>query len=224
MQAAARLIDIWALLLVSGGACLAAAVTVTLEDMRRALAALGPLVRAKPAAEARLSQIALGEIERVVDARGVVCADHVQTKCRFVRRAALALADAPSADAFRTWGELELAARRTRHESAWRLWRGIADAAPAMGMIGTVIGLIGMFAAMEDPDRIGSAMALAMLTTLYGLFVSSGVAGPIAARLERLSDVEAGWQRAALERLAALAKADTPEHRQWLKRRLKADG
>ena len=63
-----------------------------------------------------------------------------------------------------------------------------------MGMIGTVIGLILMFAQMNDPAAMGPAMAIAMLTTLYGLILAFGIAGPVAARLERLSEAECAWQ------------------------------
>jgi len=55
---------------------------------------------------------------------------------------------------------------------------------------------------------IGPAMALALLTTLYGIILSSAVAGPIAARLERLSEAEIAWQADALERLEQLAHAE----------------
>src|SRR3546814_5904364 len=65
-------------------------------------------------------------------------------------------------------------------------------------MIGTVVGLVGMFIAMDDPATIGPAMALALLTTLYGLFVSAVIATPIAGRLERLSIAERRWKVAAL--------------------------
>ena len=99
-----------------------------------------------------------------------------------------------------------------------------AEAAPAMGMIGTVIGLIGMFAAMDDPATIGPAMALALLTTLYGLIFSAAVAGPIAGRLERLSMAERRWQQTALARLEALARAEASvTTEQWLKRRARAE-
>ncbi len=77
-----------------------------------------------------------------------------------------------------------------------------------MGMIGTIVGLIGMFSAMDDSARIGPAMALAMLTTLYGVILSGAIAGPIAARLERLSEAERAWQARALERLERLARSE----------------
>jgi chemotaxis protein MotA len=77
-----------------------------------------------------------------------------------------------------------------------------------MGMIGTVIALIQMFAGMDDVSRIGPAMAMAMLTTLYGIILATVVAGPVATRLERLSAVELAWQRDALERMLQIAEAE----------------
>ena len=221
IEAAARLFDPWALLLVAGGTTIAAALTATREDLRRALLALGPLVRARPAMDALVCARALGDIERVAEAKGVGCADHVHTECRFIRKAALRLADAPSAEAFARWARDELDERALRHHEALGVWRAAADSAPAMGMLGTVLGLIAMFARMDDPDAIGSAMALAMMTTFYGLLLSGLVAGPIAARLERLSAAELHWQRRAVGRLEALARADPAAARDWIRQRLR---
>jgi len=106
------------------------------------------------------------------------------------------------------WGKAELSARAERHAAVHAVWRAAADAAPAMGMIGTVIGLIRMFSAMDDPAKIGPGMALALLTTLYGVIVANCIAGPIAARLERLSRAELLWQKDALERLATIAREE----------------
>ena len=75
-----------------------------------------------------------------------------------------------------------------------------------MGMIGTIIGLVQMFAQMDDPAKIGPAMAVAMLTTLYGIILSAGIAAPIAGRLESLSETELAWQTAACKQLELLAR------------------
>jgi chemotaxis protein MotA len=61
---------------------------------------------------------------------------------------------------------------------------------------------------MEDPAAIGPAMAVAMLTTLYGVILSSAVAGPIAGRLETLSDAELAWQTMACRQLEILAREE----------------
>ena len=62
-----------------------------------------------------------------------------------------------------------------------------------------------MFASMDDASAIGGPMALAMLTTLYGIIVANLIALPIARRLERLSAHELAWQRRALDHLETLA-------------------
>ena len=223
LELAARLLDPIALLLVLGGTMATAAVRGAREDVARALAALGPLLRSRPAADALVAERAVREIERLAERKGIVCADHVKTGSAFMRRAAIHLADAPSPEWFADWAGKELAGRAARHDGAAAVWRAAAESAPAMGMIGTVLGLIGMFLAMDDPATIGPAMALALLTTLYGLFLSAVVAAPVAGRLESLSAAERRWQAAALGRLEALARAEAPSTTgEWLRQRAKA--
>lgn len=64
-----------------------------------------------------------------------------------------------------------------------RIFRAIGEAAPAFGLIGTVVGLVQMLTTMEDPSSIGPAMAVALLTTLYGALVAYVIALPIADKL-----------------------------------------
>src|SRR3546814_8063185 len=97
-------------------------------------------------------------------------------------RAAIHLADAPTTDWFAAWAKKELEERAARHESDVSFWGAASDSAPALGMIGTVVGLVGMFIAMDDPATIGPAMELALPTTLYAPFVPAVIATPLAGR------------------------------------------
>ncbi len=206
----AHFIDPLSLGIVIGGSLFAAMARSTRGDISRAFAALGPLFHARPDADAEAAVRAVNAIEALAEVRGISCVDRIDTAGRFLKLAAFKLSDAASADAFADWARDELDGRRRRHDAAAGFWRALADAGPAMGMIGTIIGLIGMFSAMDDSARIGPAMALAMLTTLYGVILSGAVAGPIAARLERLSEAERAWQTRALERLERLARVELP--------------
>ncbi len=79
-----------------------------------------------------------------------------------------------------------------------------------MGLVGTILGLVQMFATMTDPARIGAAMAVALLATLYGALLANLVALPIASRLKRLARAEAVQRvrlAAPLARLATLDRA-----------------
>lgn len=70
-----------------------------------------------------------------------------------------------------------------RHKDGQAVFKAIGDVAPAMGMIGTLIGLVQMLSVMDDPKQIGPSMAVALLTTLYGAMIANMVAIPIADKL-----------------------------------------
>ncbi|WP_106639000.1 motility protein A [Allosphingosinicella vermicomposti] len=208
IETAMRLLDPISLLLVGGGTVAVTALRFPGADLKGAVRALRPLIRARPVADAFAAERAVRQIQRISDIKGIALADRVDTSSPFVRRAAVKLADCHRAEEFAVWARAEIEGRTQRHEAAIAVWKSAADAAPAMGMIGTVLGLIGMFAAMDDPATLGPAMALALLTTLYGLILSAIVAIPIGGRLERLSNMERRWQEAVLGRLEALARAE----------------
>lgn len=204
----APFIDPVAILIVFGGSLAIALLRSSRGDLAAAAASLAVLRGADPAADAAAARAAVGRIEALAEVRTIASVDRVATAAPFLRRAAMQLADTRSAQAFSLWGEDAVAGLRARHDRASGVWRAIADAAPAMGMVGTVIGLIRMFGAMDDPAQLGPAMAVAMLTTLYGLVLGNAIAGPIAARLERLSDEEAAWQDWVVRRLTIVAQAE----------------
>ncbi len=203
---AGRFLDPLSLLIVFGGALAAAAFRASRADVARAFAALRPLVAADPAGEGQAARVAVNRIAALAEARGLAAADRARTSGAFLARASRMLSDLPDAEGFERWAAREQAARAARHAGVHAFWNAVADAAPGMGMIGTVAGLVQMFAGMDDPARLGPGMALALLTTLYGVVLANALAGPVAARLERLSAAELAWQRETLARLAELAR------------------
>ena len=68
----------------------------------------------------------------------------------------------------------DIALTTNRHEMGAGLFKSLADIAPAMGMIGTLIGLVAMLSNMDDPKAIGPAMAVALLTTVWCLLSQRG--------------------------------------------------
>jgi chemotaxis protein MotA len=77
-----------------------------------------------------------------------------------------------------------------RHNIGQNVLRGMGDSAPAFGMIGTLIGLVQMLGTMADPASIGPAMAVALLTTLYGAVAANFVFIPLAEKLRLRSEQE----------------------------------
>ena len=71
----------------------------------------------------------------------------------------------------------------THLDEGQKIYRAIGDCAPAFGMIGTLLGMVQMFANMTDPSKLGPFMAVALLATLYGALVANLVCLPIADKL-----------------------------------------
>jgi len=77
----------------------------------------------------------------------------------------------------------ELEQSLERYEAAEKVFRGIAQTAPGLGMLGTLVGLVQMLNNMGDPSSVGPAMAVALLTTFYGAFIDQVIATPLADKL-----------------------------------------
>ncbi len=97
-----------------------------------------------------------------------------------------------------------------RHELGQKTFSSMGDAAPAFGMIGTLIGLVQMLANMEDPDQIGPAMAVALLTTLYGAILGNLVFLPIADKLALRSQEEERNRKLIIEGVMGILKGLNP--------------
>lgn len=97
-----------------------------------------------------------------------------------------------------------------RHNSGAKVFKAFGDVAPAMGMIGTLVGLVQMLANMSDPKAIGPAMAIALLTTLYGAMLANMVCLPIQSKLNTRADEELICQKMILDALLAIQSGQNP--------------
>ena len=97
-----------------------------------------------------------------------------------------------------------------RHERGQAIFKAIGDTSPAMGMIGTLIGLVQMLSAMDDPKSIGPAMAVALLTTLYGAIIATAFALPIADKLALRSKEERLNKALILETISSIQEGLNP--------------
>jgi len=97
-----------------------------------------------------------------------------------------------------------------RHTIGQSVFRGMGIAAPAFGMIGTLIGLVQMLASMDDPSSIGPAMAVALLTTLYGALFANLVCLPIADKLSLRSQQEQQHRNIVREAAVGIAQGLSP--------------
>ncbi|WNO53679.1 motility protein A [Stakelama saccharophila] len=204
-------LDPLALAIVLGGTALAVVLRTPRHDLGRAVGALAVLTRRPWSADETLRQI--DALSRIADRHGVIQLDRSIIRDGDVAAAAEAIVDGHGPDTVRRAIAASQLARTERHLAAADTWISVAEIAPAMGMIGTLVGLVRLFIVMTDPTRIGGAMAVALLTTLYGAIIASLIAAPIAGRLRRLARIEA-LERSRLERpLVAFARRHQPRLR-----------
>ena len=203
----AQLSDPVALAIVLGGTLLAIVLRTPARDLGRAILALGTLGRRFDAAPLLAQLAAQGRIAR---GHGVMALDRSVIADPDLAAGIAAIVDGAAPDAVEALIEHRRCARIERHQAAAAVWASAAETAPAMGMVGTLIGLARMFAEMGDPAAIGGAMAIALLATLYGALLANLVFMPIAARLRASARVEA-FERARLTRpMVALAVREAP--------------
>jgi chemotaxis protein MotA len=122
----------------------------------------------------------------------------------FLRNGVQLLVDGMDTEQVQEMLEIELAALDERHRAAIGFWKALGGYAPTIGMLGTVIGLVSMLGNLSDPDQLGIGMAVALLTTLYGVTFSNLLFMPIANRLENLNKAELSARDMALDGLLTL--------------------
>lgn len=114
---------------------------------------------------------------------GFLALEEAQISNSFMQKAVDMLVDGHDGDVVREALEKDIVLTEERHKSGIAIFKAFGDVGPAMGMIGTLVGLVAMLSNMDDPKSIGPAMAVALLTTLYGSLLANLVALPIADKL-----------------------------------------
>lgn len=102
-----------------------------------------------------------------------------------------------------------------RHRAA-AILRRAAEVSPAMGLIGTLVGLVQMLGNLDSPERIGPAMSVALLTTLYGALLANVVFLPLASKLERNATVEQLVSQIYTMGVASMGRQENPRRLEML--------
>jgi chemotaxis protein MotA len=106
--------------------------------------------------------------------------------------------------------ETEVDFIRSRHGLGAEIFTTMGSFAPALGMIGTLIGLVQMLQSMDDPGKIGPSMAVALLTTFYGSIIANFICIPIAGKLRTRSKEEMLTKEIMIQGIISLSNGDNP--------------
>lgn len=141
---------------------------------------------------------------------GFLALEEMEISNSFMQKGIDLLVDGHDADVVRTALQKDIVLTDERHELGTGVFRAFGDVAPAMGMIGTLIGLVAMLSNMDDPKSIGPAMAVALLTTLYGAIMANMIFFPIADKLALRRGQETLNRRLIMDGVLAIQDGQNP--------------
>ncbi|MBF0218250.1 MAG: flagellar motor protein PomA [Gammaproteobacteria bacterium] len=132
----------------------------------------------------------LQELANISRKDGLLALEGADIDDEFLKKGIQMMVDGHAPEMIRSVLNKDMAQTVERHSVGVTIFKGYAVYAPAMGMIGTLVGLVQMLANMSDPASIGPAMAVALLTTLYGSMIANMICQPIAEKLALRSNEE----------------------------------
>jgi chemotaxis protein MotA len=133
----------------------------------------------------------IAELAEIARKQGPIGLEKVEIEDAFLAKGIRYVADGYDASFIRDNLERDRDNFLTHLDEGQKIYRAIGDCAPAFGMIGTLIGMVQMFANMTDPSKLGPLMAVALLATFYGAALANLLCLPIADKLHlKLVDEE----------------------------------
>src|ERR671929_1398116 len=152
----------------------------------------------------------LTQIAEVVRKNGPMALENIQVDDTFLAQGIRYVADGYDRDFIRDTMERDRDIFLQRLEEGSKVYRAYGDCAPAWGMVGTIIGMVTMFANMSDPSKLGPAMATALLATLYGALIANMICLPLADKLHVKLEEEDVSRSLIIDGILLLRDAKSP--------------
>ncbi|GHV78151.1 motility protein A [Spirochaetia bacterium] len=128
----------------------------------------------------------------------------------FIKKGLRLVVDGTDAEIVRTLMETELSQMQERHIAKIKCVNMWGTLAPGLGMLGTVIGLIGMLKNLEDKSALGPNMAVALITTFYGSMAANLAMIPWSGKLQAMDATESKVKEMAIEGVLSIQAGDNP--------------
>ena len=141
---------------------------------------------------------------------GLLSLEGKEVSSDFLQKGIQLLVDGHDPDVVKALLSKEKTEAEKRHADGASIFTNMASMAPAMGMIGTLIGLVAMLANMSDPKAIGPAMAVALLTTLYGAILANAFCEPMADKLTVKAKNDVMVKNLVIDALLAIQNGQNP--------------
>ena len=175
-------VDVASLMIVLGGTLASTCGAYPLVEVRQAFSAMMQIFSSRKVRDAEVvsMMVRIAEISR---REGLIALENINTDNAILKKACQLIADNADAGLIRETVRIEIGSMKRRHAVGEAVFKSLAGYAPSYGMIGTLIGLVQMLSRLDDPKSVGPAMAVAIITTFYGSFLSTIFFLPVAGKL-----------------------------------------
>jgi chemotaxis protein MotA len=205
-------VDVPAMLIVLGGSFLITTVSFSFHEIMKAQGVMWKAVayRQREPQDAALQVLHLAELARKNGALGMEAHMKEFRSEPFLSKAMGLVIDGTTGEEVERIMLREAESTVHRHNRSAGVLRRAGEVAPAMGLIGTLVGLVQMLGNLDDPSAIGPAMAVALLTTFYGAVLANMFFLPLANKLERNSGLEAMVNQIYAMGAASIGRQENP--------------
>ena len=205
----AAFVDTPSLLIVVGGSIMVVMFRSSLGEFLGAVGVMGKTFKNKIDEPATLIE-QIVELATIARKDGMIALEGQEIDNPFMSKAVSMLVDGTDPLIIKSSLDRELTSTKMRHARGAKIFSAWGEIAPAMGMIGTLIGLVQMLGNMGDPKSIGPAMAVALLTTMYGAILANVICLPIAMKLESQAELEAANNELIIEGILFIQDGGNP--------------
>lgn len=204
-------INIPSLLIVVGGTLGTTMINYPLKDVLGVIKVVKNVFFSKVASTTTIIQ-QFGEFSNKARREGILALEGELAKVeeKFLQKGIQLSIDGLEPNSIREILETETSYIQDRHKLGAEIFTTMGTYAPALGMVGTLIGLVQMLQTMSDPSSIGPAMAVALLTTFYGAVLANIVCLPIAGKLRTRSTEEVLVKEMMIEGVICLSNGENP--------------
>ena len=211
-------LDAPSLLIVFGGTFLVTTTSFSLQDVIRAQSTMFTAVayHAEPASNAALQSLFLADNAK---RQGILSLQKYMQNSKgnkFLNRGMIMLQEGYKPDQLARILLQQAQVEHLHKKKSASILRRAGEVSPAMGLIGTLVGLVQMLSNLDDPGNIGPSMAIALLTTFYGAILANMIFHPVAAKLERLAEEELLVNQIYCTGLEAISRQENPRRLETL--------
>ena len=153
------------------------------------------------------------QISKEVRSNGILVIEEIVNRIeddKFLKEALLLIADGINEEDLRNRLEGVLYFTKQRHNKGIGMLNMIAATAPALGLVGTYVGLIPMLHSLDDPTSLGPMMAIELVSSFYGGIIAYIVFSPLAKRLKTMSEEETDRNEMIIEGLMGIVQGKNP--------------